>query len=120
MSNKNNNEFNENNENITNQKEKSKIKNENIKQNELDWKELEKWNNLKEMKEEDIFGIDIKKLDIKELEKDKKKVEKMTKILGIIVKTLYIIGKGAVILAIIIGLLWALSMFNQAGEMMGA
>ena len=87
-------------------------KTNNPKQKEIDWKELEKWNEIKEEEIKNEYGIDITKL-----EKDNKKIDTLAKILNITIKTLYIIGKGAVILAIILGLLWVINIFTSAPEL---
>ncbi len=71
--------------------------------NEKDWEEIEKWNELKKIEREEEYGTDITKLG-----KHKKEIDKFSKVLNIVVKTIYYIGKGAVIIAIILGLLWAI------------
>lgn len=96
---------------IIEEEDKNKKAN-NIDQNKLDWKEIEKWNNIKEAERENEYGVDITKLG-----KNNKKIDIFAKILDITIKTLYIIGKGAVILAIILGLLWVINTFTSAPEM---
>ncbi len=81
--------------------------------NEKDWKEIEKWNELKEIEREEKFGTDITKLG-----KHKKEIDKFAKVLNVIVKTLYYIGKGAVILAIILAILWVIDTCIGAQEML--
>ena len=96
---------------IIEEEDKNK-KTNNPEQNKLDWKEIEKWNNIKEAERENEYGVDITKLG-----KNNKKIDIFAKILDITIKTLYIIGKGAVILAIILGLLWVINTFTSAPEM---
>ena len=92
--------------------EEDRNQNNNPEQNKLDWKEIEKWNKIKEAERESEYGVDITKLG-----KNNKKIDIFAKILDITIKTLYIIGKGAVILAIILGLLWVINTFTSAPEM---
>ena len=81
--------------------------------NEKDWKEIEKWNELRKIEREEKYGTDITKLG-----KHKKEIDEFAKVLNVIVKTLYYIGKGAVILAIILAILWVIDTCIGAREIL--
>ena len=77
-----------------------------IMENKKDWEELEKWNREKEQEEQEKYGANIEKFN-----EDNKNAKKFIKIFNRIIITIYIIGKTAVILAILAALVLVILYF---------
>ena len=75
-------------------------------ENKKDWEELEKWNREKEQEEQEKYGANIEKFN-----EDNKNAKKFIKIFNRIIITIYIIGKTAVILAILAALVLVILYF---------
>ncbi len=75
-------------------------------ENKKDWEELEKWSREKEQEEQEKYGANIEKFN-----EDNKSAKKFMKIFNRIIITIYIIGKTAVILAILAALVLVILYF---------